>query len=106
MLGGATLVKSKLKHHEVKLLRSLALTTKTAFMKLLQDYESTKDCEDCTEDLEVIEADMNHLMGIMEFIVHGSAPLDKDPSKAPELFKTFSETNEEVITQKVDAYLA
>ena len=104
VLDGIELARTTLKHHEIKLLRNLAMTAKTAFSKLVVDYEAIKDCEECEEDREVIRADQEHLMTLIQFIMHGLAPLAKNPS-VDLVFSHFNETNHEAISERVDRYL-
>ena len=105
VLRGIELIRSTLQHHEIKLLRSLATTVKTAFMKLLQDEEAIRDCQECEFDKEVNRADQLHLMSLMQFIIHGLSPLDKRSETVGEAFKLFDNLNEHVISERVVAYL-
>ncbi len=106
VLNGIELARSTLKHHEIKLLRGLAVTVKTAFMKLLQDYEGTRGCDDCEFDMKVNNEDQKHLMTLLQFIMHGLAPLDKKPEKLRDALKFFDQTNTRAIEDRVQAYLA
>lgn len=105
VLRGIELIRSTLKHHEIKLLRSLAKTVKTAFMKLLQDHEAIQECEECVLDKEVNHADQMYLMSLIQFIMHGLAPLDKKSESVGEAYKIFNQTNDNAIFERVQAYL-
>jgi len=97
-------VKAELELHEIKLLRGLATTVKTAFMKLLQDHEEIKECKECKDDQDVNRADQIQLMSLLKFIIHGLGPVDKDPSKVKDVFQKFHETNADIIAERVDTY--
>jgi len=103
---GIELARGDLKRHEVKLLRTLATTLKTAFMKLVQDHEGMTSCSSCELDLEVNRADQDYLMALIQFIISGLGPLDKpSPKDIEEAFSAFNATNAPAIETRVEAYL-
>jgi hypothetical protein len=102
---GIELARTTLRHHELKLLRSLATTAKTAFMRLLEDHDITRDCGKCTLDLKVNKEDQIQLMTLIQFIMHGLAPVEAQSRTVEEAVKKFYEINESALEERVEAYL-
>jgi len=105
VINGIQLAGKEFKCHQVKILRSLLTTVKAAFTKLIQDYEATKECGACEEELRVNKNDQKYLMTLMEFILHGLAPVQKKWEGVKDALKIFNETNGDVISNRVENYL-
>lgn len=105
VLNGIKLIRSSFQHHEIKLLRSLTITVKLAFMKLIEDHEVIQECEECVLDKQVNHADQMHLMSLIQFIIHGLSPLDANVKSVQDAFKFFNQTNHRAVHERVEFYL-
>jgi len=105
---GLKTVENEFKLHEVKMIRTLLTTVKAAFTKLLQDSEVTTGCEPdgCAQELAITKNDEIYLMTLMEFMLHGLAPVQKKSEDVRDGLRKFDEANSEVIHNRVHAYLS
>ena len=104
ILTGIEMARTILRHHQIKLLRSLVTTAKMAFVKLIQDYQALEDCDECTVDKTVGRADEKKLMGLIQYIVHGLTAESQQQETIKQDFEDFAKENDEALSERVEAY--
>ncbi|CAL8121194.1 unnamed protein product [Orchesella dallaii] len=90
--------------HSVRITRNLLRTLRTVLTKLQQDALALAPCETCTLDKALTEGDKFRIVSLIQFVIHGLGPFEKDRRELKPLFDEFVKVNEVALKQRVKEF--